>query len=459
MLKKIKGSIFLKMFLSIALILMISSLAIYGIVMVAMPQSYKTQSDRTFTVGVDQLIEELEKVTYKEGETIIDQFCLKNNATVTLISKEGKQTFGDISLTEAVEEDQVGMSKTIGSAVKFTDSDETYTIMIGQQMKVVSQITEVFWRLLPWITLLILIISLIGAYICSAIFAKPVLEISRISKKMSEADTTWHCDVSRTDELGVLALSLNTMVQKLNTTMNDLETANYQLQEDIQRERKQELQRRAFFAAVSHELKTPITILKGQLESMIYRIGEYKDRDKYLPLSLHTVERMENLVKEILTISRLTSDGFRLTRTTSNVKQMMQDCIISYQPLASKKKITLHLEVLAEPVLEVDKKLLEKAFSNIVGNGVLYSPEGANVTATLTESMLSVENTGVHIPEEKLTDVFTPLFRVEESRNQHTGGSGLGLYIVKNILDLHHMKFEIKNCPDGVCFTVWLNHN
>ena len=159
----------MKMFLSIALILMVSSLAIYGIVMVAMPQSYKTQSNRTFTVGVDQLIEELEKGTYKEGETIIDQFCLKNNATITLISKVGKQTFGDTSLTEAVEEDQVGMSKTIGSALKFTDSDEPYTIMIGQKMKVVSQITEVFWRLLPWIMLLIVVISFIGAYILSLI--------------------------------------------------------------------------------------------------------------------------------------------------------------------------------------------------------------------------------------------------------------------------------------------------
>ena len=449
----------MKMFLSIALILMVSSLAIYGIVMVAMPQSYKTQSNRTFTVGVDQLIEELEKGTYKEGETIIDQFCLKNNATITLISKVGKKTFGDTSLTEAVEEDQVGMSKTIGSALKFTDSDEPYTIMIGQKMKVVSQITEVFWRLLPWIMLLIVVISFIGAYICSFIFAKPVLEISRISKRMSEADTTWHCDVSRTDELGVLASSLNTMVQKLNTTMNDLEIANCQLQEDIQKERKQELQRRAFFAAVSHELKTPITILRGQLESMIYKIGDYKDRDKHLPLSLHTVERMENLVKEILTISRLTSDDFRLTRTASNVKQIVQECLTSYQPLASKRNITLHLEILAEPVLEVDKKLLEKAISNIVGNGVFYSPEGENVSAILTDSTLTVENTGIHIPEEKLADVFTPLVRIEESRNQNMGGSGLGLYIVKNILDLHHMKFEIKNSTGGVCFTIWLNHN
>ena len=126
---------------------------------------------------------------------------------------------------------------------------------------------------------MIVVISFIGAYICSFIFAKPVLEISRISKRMSEADTTWHCDVSRTDELGVLASSLNTMVQKLNTTMNDLEIANCQLQERYPEGEKTGTAAQSFFAAVSHELKTPITILRGQLESMIYKIGDYKDRE------------------------------------------------------------------------------------------------------------------------------------------------------------------------------------
>ena len=80
--------------------------------------------------------------------------------------------------------------------------------------------------------------------------------------------------------------------------MSELEGANYQLQEDIKKEKEQERQRRTFFAAVSHELKTPITILKGQVESMIYGIGDYKNKEKYLPLTLETIERMENLVKE-----------------------------------------------------------------------------------------------------------------------------------------------------------------
>ena len=95
-------------------------------------------------------------------------------------------------------------------------------------------------------------ISIIGSLVCSRILAKPVLKISRISKRMSDLDMTWHCDIQRTDEVGVLANSLNIMAQKLNTTMTELENANRQLQLDIEKEKSQEKQRRADWSTARH---------------------------------------------------------------------------------------------------------------------------------------------------------------------------------------------------------------
>ena len=109
---------------------------------------------------------------------------------------------------------------------------------------------------------------------------RPVLEISRISKRMAHLDMTWDCKVNRTDELGVLANSLNTMAKRLDTAMKELESANEQLKDDMEHITELSRQRRDFFAAASHELKTPITILKGQIESMILGIGKYKDTEK-----------------------------------------------------------------------------------------------------------------------------------------------------------------------------------
>lgn len=457
MLKRIKRSIFLKTFLSIASILMLTSLLIYGIVMVATPGQYKAETDERFTENIPQFIQQLKKSSRKDANKIIVDFCIENQAAVILQGGGEKLEFG--KETEQSSADGFSASQALSLSIQFTDSTTPYTMQISQSAKVTNQMTVIFWRLFPWIVLIIFIISISGAFVCSKILAKPVLEISQKSKRMSAMDMTWHCDINRTDELGVLANSLNTMAKKLNAAMTELENANCQLQADIEKEKAQEKQRRAFFAAVSHELKTPITILKGQVESMIYGIGDYKNKEKYLPLTLETVERMENLVKEILTVSRLTADGFQISKRPIDLSLLVRECLDTYEPLASKKKITLHSASLENVTLSADRKLFEKVISNVLSNAILYSPEGETVTVTLTERILTVENTGAQVPEEKMPDLFAPLTRVEESRNKQSGGSGLGLYIVRTILDLHGLPYQIQNTARGVCFTILFHRN
>lgn len=459
MLKRIKSSIFVKTFLSIAAILMLTSLLIYGIAMVATPQSYKAQINERFSERTDQLMEQLKTVSRKSAEKIIVNFCIENQATVSLQGGEDTLVFGNSEVLGQGSAGGVGATQAMASPIRFTDSDITYTVMTAQPLKAVNEISDIFLKLFPWVLLTIFIISVIGSFLCSRILAKPVQEISRISKRMSALDMTWHCDINRTDELGVLAGSLNTMAQKLNAAMGELENANHQLQMDIEKERKQEKQRQAFFAAVSHELKTPITILKGQVESMIYGIGDYKNKEKYLPLTLGTVERMENLVKEILTVSKLTADGFRITKLPIDLSLLVRECLKTYEPLALKKKIALNGISLEHVALSVDRKLFEKVISNVLSNAILYSPEGETVKVTLTKEALTIENTGAQIPEDKMPDLFAPLTRVEESRNKQSGGSGLGLYIVRTILDLHDLPYQIQNIAHGVCFTILFHRN
>lgn len=439
---------------------MLTSLFIYGIAMVAMPQSYKAQMNKRFSERADQLMEQLETESRKSAEKIIADFCIENNATISLKGDGDNLIFGNSELLEQGNTgSNVGATQVVASITKFTDSDVPYTLMTAQQLKAVNEISDTFLKLFPWILLIVLFISVTGSFIFSKILAKPVQEISRISKRMSTLDMTWHCDINRTDELGVLVDSLNTMAQKLNASMGELENANHQLQMDIEKERKQERQRRTFFAAVSHELKTPITILRGQVESMIYGIGDYKNKEKYLPLALKTVERMENLVKEILTVSRLTADGFQISKYSIDLSILVRECLETYELLAVKKQITLKSDLLVPVALSVDRKLFEKVISNILSNAILYSSQGETVTVTLTDSILTVENTGSQIPEEKMSDLFAPLTRVEESRNKQSGGSGLGLYIVKTILDLHKLPFKIENTERGVLFTIELIQN
>ena len=123
---------------------------------------------------------------------------------------------------------------------------------------------------------------------------------------------TWRCNTTRTDEIGVLANNLDTMAKRLNATLNELTIANKQLQKDIEQEKEREKVQTQFFRAVSHELKTPLTIIKGELEGMIYEVGEYKNKEKYLKHCLKVANDMESLIKEILSVAMIKEENFKL---------------------------------------------------------------------------------------------------------------------------------------------------
>lgn len=271
---------------------------------------------------------------------------------------------------------------------------------------------------------------------------------------------TWQCDVKRSDEIGVLALSLNTMATRLKASMEELEMANSRLCEDVEQFKALEIQRRNFFTAVSHELKTPLTVLKGQLENMVLGFGDYKNHDKYLPQALDAAENIEYLVREILAISRMEVMNVEETLEDVPLWPMIHGCVRDISVLAGKKNIHIWCGQDEDLCVTVNYSLFKKALSNIIGNAVRHSPEGADVYIRLKNAdgcpVLEVENTGVTLSDEDLAHMFTPFYRVDQSRSKATGGSGLGLYIVKTIMDLHHMSCHIENGPGCVRVTVGL---
>ena len=347
-----------------------------------------------------------------------------------------------------------GEAMTAAVDVKFADRNGNYYLSITAPVSAGNELTMAFLELLPLLLLLILLISALGAFLCSRVLVRPVLEISRISKRMAHLDMTWDCKVNRTDELGVLANSLNTMAKRLDTAMKDLESANEQLRKDMEHITELSRQRRDFFAAASHELKTPITILKGQIESMILGIGKYKDAGKVLPETLKEVENMERLVKEILTISKIEMDGLAGKAEPVSLPDTITKVTETLLPLAQERQITVHSQLTGDVTVSGNVSLLEKAIHNILTNAIRHSPEGAEVFIHLTPSVLIVTNAGASIPEEDLPVLFTPFYRVEKSRNKSTGGSGLGLYLVKTILELHGFQYRVENTGSGVVFTV-----
>lgn len=479
MANRIRNSLSAKVFLWIAGLLILCGLLIYGIVMIFLPQSYSVVASSRVETEIQKLTETLSQTDFADAEEIIERFCRDNHAMAVISGNDTNLSFGSVEKQEL--EQEKAMTST--GEVSFADRSGIYLLGITAPVSADSELMMAFLELLPLLLVLILLISSLGAILCSRVLVRPVLEISRVSRRMADLDMTWECRVNRTDELGILADSLNSMAKRLDNAMGELKKANEKLREDMEHITELSRQRRDFFAAASHELKTPVTILKGQIESMILGIGKYKDPGNVLPETLTEVENMERLVKEILAVSKIEMDGLAGKVGPVSLPDMLAKVTETLLPLAEKRQIAVYFrlggknagfgnafvpenaEVSGKALVPENAEvygnavLLEKAFHNILSNAIRHSPEGAEVFLQLTPSVLTVTNTGTIIPEEDIPVLFTPFYRVEKSRNKTTGGNGLGLYLVRTILELHGFGYRVENTESGVKFTVEFREN
>ena len=469
MTKKIKGSLFVKVFLITTVMLLCISLLVFGMLAWLMPQTYSNKLNTILDERAQGFVSELEQVPFSDSGGLFDQFIadmeinsveLYNSGGdwVALPTKEFDNEWGgNIAQTEF---DGLGETSPILSNhyyFSFSDRSDRYTLVVYGEAEHILELQQSFIRIFPLILLTVLMVAFVVSWLYSRMITKPVLEISRISEKMSDLQLDWTVDEQRTDELGTLGKSLNRLSRNLSTALSDLQNANRKLEADIEHEKELEQARTNFFSAVSHELKTPVTIIKGQLEGMLLGIGAYKDHEKYLTRSLEIANTLETMVQEILTISRLETAGAAFKKDCLDCVQIIKSYLSGTEDLIAGKDLQIYLDVPPSALITGNKMLMEKVFSNLIGNAIKYSPQGAfiyiSVHTEYRQIEFSVENTGAHIPEDSISKLFDAFYRVEQSRSRKTGGSGLGLYIVQEILHQHGSECTVCNTQAGVKFS------
>lgn len=218
--------------------------------------------------------------------------------------------------------------------------------------------------------------ALVTSLFYSRYITRPVLRITEVSKKLAALDFGVQCREKRTDEIGMLAGNLNELSGRLSAALDELKNANAMLLEDVAREKELESRQLAFFSAVSHELKTPITILKGQLQGMLYHVGGYKDRDKYLKRSFEITCSMEQLVMEILTVTRMKASGFTAQIETFDLPALISGILEDFADLFSEKNMDIITEMEPRRMISADRRLFAKVIGNLISNAYHYSPAG-----------------------------------------------------------------------------------
>lgn len=165
---------------------------------------------------------------------------------------------------------------TIAAEVRFAGQEENYTLYVTPRIEAENLAVQALVQMAPWLLLVLLAFSLLCAFFYSRYITRPIVRMSGIAGKMAQLDFQWSCGETRRDEIGQLGRSLDQMAQKLSAALTQLKTANEALRGEVEQERELERQRLAFFSAASHELKTPVTILKGQLAGMLDGVGVYR---------------------------------------------------------------------------------------------------------------------------------------------------------------------------------------
>ncbi|TZE81420.1 sensor histidine kinase [Calorimonas adulescens] len=310
--------------------------------------------------------------------------------------------------------------------------------------------------------LITVMITGIWALFISGKFTHPITEMNKITKKMAELDFSQTLKIDGEDEIGQLSRSINHLSHKLSEAIRELNDRNRRLEEDIERERKLDKMRREFISSVSHELKTPVFLIQGYAEGLKAGIADdKKKRDFYCDVIMEEAEKMDTLVKDLLTLSQIESGMFPVKKIPFNVSQLIKEIIFKYKPVLDEKGI--HIEVDTEEALMAyaDPARIEEAVVNFMNNAIDHVDEKKIIKLTAKPAdqkiRISVYNSGMAIPEEALDKVWHSFYKVDKARKRALGGTGLGLAIVKAIQEAHKNAYGVANVDGGVEFWIELD--
>ncbi|MCR5225725.1 MAG: HAMP domain-containing histidine kinase [Eubacterium sp.] len=444
----------IKTFITFMLLSMMIMGSVYLILFIMIPYSTPKKNSEYIEKEAEELAEKSMNIPKADAEREILRFAGSTATYVELITAEEYLSRGE-------ETTDYGL---LTYPLHFNDCDEEYVLIVtGSDNRAVSFQDSVIKSITP-VIVIALVLSLVGSKIFSYYMKKPIVRMSRIAERMAQQDFDWYCPDERDDEIGRLAKSLNKLSDELSAALAKLSDKNLYLKNEITLEKERERRRMLFFSGVSHELKTPISVVIGQIEGMRSGIGVYKDRDKYLEKCSNTLNELVSFINEILLVSHIDM-GDMDSQDTVKIDSILDEEIAFYDGLITEKNIDLEYEVPDNVDFRGNEQLLKKALGNILGNAFKYTPDGGKTSVVLKKFTresgelddsqdrveLTVINSPAHIDEQHLPHLFEAFYRADTSNKD---GSGLGLYITGMVMEMSGAEYKIENTEDGVKFTV-----
>lgn len=286
---------------------------------------------------------------------------------------------------------------------------------------------------------------------------EPIKEMTRISERMIELDFDAKYTGKSKTEIALLGQNINKLSETLETTISELKSANNELKRDIEKKNEMEQMRTEFLSNVSHELKTPIALIQGYAEGLQECVNnDEESRNFYCEVIADEASKMNQMVQKLLTLNQLEFGNNKVSLERFDVTALIDNYLQSSMILCEQKGIQLRMEKYPPIHVWADEYGVEEVFNNYFSNAVNHV-DGERIIEVKIQNLqdkvrVSVFNTGKPIPEESVPHLWEKFYKVDKARTREYGGNGVGLSIVKAIMDSMNQSYGVLNYDNGVEF-------
>ena len=341
--------------------------------------------------------------------------------------------------------------------------DNGYGVYIRIPISSIQESVRISNRFLYLIAGIVIVIGGIAIIYISKTFSSPISELNNIAKKMANLDFSHKYAVTDDDdEINELGESINMMSDKLETTINQLRSTNIELERDIEKKSKIDEMRKSFISDVSHELKTPIALIQGYSEGLLENVNDDPESRKfYAEVILDETNKMDKMVRQLIELTKLEYEKREFNNRTFNIVELEKEIVRTSKVMIDEKQTEVIFETPDKIDVFADDMYLSQIITNYLTNAIKHvkdidGEKYIKITNVVLQdkqkARVTVFNTGDNISEENLNRIWNRFFKADEARNRDDGGSGIGLSIVRAIMNNYGNDYGVKNKPKGVEF-------
>ena len=340
--------------------------------------------------------------------------------------------------------------------------DNGYFFMLRSALEGIQESVSISNRFLAYVGMVAVLISALLVLWLSNRFSKPILELAKISERMKHLDFEVKYTGDDRTEIAVLGNNINELSEALEETISELKTANNELLKDIERKDKVDEMRREFLSNVSHELKTPIALIQGYAEGLREGVNDdAESREFYCDVIMDEAARMNTMVKKLLTLNQLEFGNEVVTMERFDVAALIKNYIVSCDILVKQNNVSIRMEEYDPIYVWGDEFKVEEVFANYFTNAINHAGGDKIIDIKIRKEeqsvRVSVFNTGEPIPQESVDHLWEKFYKVDKARTREYGGSGIGLSIVKAIMESMNQQYGVINYDNGVEFWFMLD--